>query len=309
MTRPRSIEWFGLASLILGAVCIGFAPLWVRWSEAGPVATACHRLLLALPVLGLWAARERPARVHAWSRADRWWVVAAGALFALDLGAWHLSIRLTTVANATLLANLAPVFVTLGAWIFLDERPSTRFLGAMALGLAGAWLLTGANFAAGTPHATGDLLGLVTAVFYGGYQLCVARLRRRHPSGSILFLGSLTCIPLLALFARALGETLLPATARGWWVLVGLALTAQILGQGFITHGFAHLPAGYSSLTLLVQPLVAAAAAWALLGETMQARQIAGGCVLVLGIALARQGPAQSPSTPGNSSGAPPPRR
>ncbi len=305
----------GLSALLLGAVCIGFAPLWVRWSETGAVATAFHRLLLALPVLALWAARDRAARPVPWTRADRLWTLAAGAFFALDLAAWHLAIQLTSVANATLLANFAPIFVTVGAWIFLRESVGTRFAAGMAVSLGGAWLLTGASLGSDSSHVKGDLLGLITAAFYGAYQLCVARLRRRHPSGRILFFGSLTSIPLLGLIAWALGEKLLPDTARGWVVLLGLAATAQILGQGLITHGFAHLPAGYSSLVLLVQPLVAAAAAWILLAESMSGPQLLGGLILLAGIALARRSatPTAATAAPGppdgNCAGASPPPR
>src|SRR5438445_13658282 len=43
-----------------------------------------------------------------------------------DLGFWHTSIKLTSVANSTLLANLASLFVTLAAWIFLEQRPTKR---------------------------------------------------------------------------------------------------------------------------------------------------------------------------------------
>ncbi len=305
----RTPESRGLLTLLLGAGCIGFAPLWVRWSETGPVATAFHRILLALPFLALWALRDRNSSDTPWTRADRLWALAAGAFFALDLAAWHLSIRFTTVANATLLANFAPIFVTLGAWYFFRDRVAIRFALGMALAFAGAWLLTGANPSAAGSQVKGDLLGLVTAVFYGAYQLCVARLRQRHSSGQILFLTSLTSVPLLGVFALALGERILPVSGQGWLVLFGLAATAQILGQGLITYGFAHLPASYSSLTLLVQPFVAVVAAWAFLGEAMNARQITGGIVLLLGLVLARHTPTARPDSAPISAGAAPPRR
>jgi drug/metabolite transporter (DMT)-like permease len=310
----RTAESKGLAALLLGAICIGFAPLWVRWSETGPVATAFHRVLLALPALGLWALRERPSPSVPWSPADRRWSVAAGTFFALDLAAWHLSIRFTSIANATLLANFAPIFVSLGAWFFLRESVSIRFALGMVLAFGGAWMLTNASLATDAAHVKGDVLGLITAAFYGAYQLGVARLRRRHPPGRVLFLSSLTCVPLLGIIAWSLQERLLPGSAQGWLVLLGLAFTAQILGQGLITYGFAHLPAGYSSLTLLLQPLVAAAAAWMLLGEILSARQTLGGCILLTGIFLARHTPASPSSTStstssGNSAGATPPRR
>ncbi|MCB1128533.1 MAG: DMT family transporter, partial [Verrucomicrobiae bacterium] len=150
MNRPAGgAESIAFLALLAGAVCIGLAPAWVRWSEVGPVATAFYRLALALPILGLWARRERARVAPAGPGPSfRNWVIAAGTCFALDLGAWHLSIQWTSVANATLLANFAPMVVTLGAWWFLGERVGTRFFAGMFIALTGAWLLTGAGFQA-----------------------------------------------------------------------------------------------------------------------------------------------------------------
>lgn len=279
-----------LAALVGGAVCIGFAPLWVRWSEAGPVATAFFRVALALPLAGWIAARERPrpAADDADRRRRRLWLTGAGLMLAADLAAWHWSIRLTSVANATLLANLAPVFVTLGAWWLLRERPGGGFFAGMGLALAGAWLLTGASPGVGGSRAAGDALGLLTAVFYGAYQLCVARLRRDLGPGRILAWSCATCAPWLLALAWAAGESILPVTPRGWAILLGLALTAHVMGQGLITYGFAHLPASFSSLTLLLQPVVAALAGWWLLGERLTAWQATGGAVVLAALWLAR---------------------
>jgi drug/metabolite transporter (DMT)-like permease len=88
--------------------------------------------------------------------------------------------------------------------------------------------------------------------------------------------------------AIVLGESLWPASGRGWLVLLGLAVTAHVLGQGLITYGFAHLPARHSSLTLLLQPLVAAMAGWFLLGEPLSLAQTLGGVILLGGIYVAR---------------------
>ena len=128
-----------LLALFAGASAIGLAPIFVRLSELGPVATAFYRLLLALPVLGVWLLFEN-RRATTVPRADRKLLLAAGLFFAADLAVWHWSIRFTTVANATLLANSAPLFVTLASWLWLGERIRSRFLLGMAIAFSGAVL-------------------------------------------------------------------------------------------------------------------------------------------------------------------------
>jgi drug/metabolite transporter (DMT)-like permease len=88
------------------------------------------------------------------------------------------------------------------------------------------------------------------------------------------------------------GETLLPSGARGWLVLLGLAWITHAGGQGLIAYALAHLRAAFSSVGLLLQPVMAALFAWVWLGEPLVALQFAGGAVVLVGIYLARRGSA-----------------
>jgi drug/metabolite transporter (DMT)-like permease len=100
---------------------------------------------------------------------------------------------------------------------------------------------------------------------------------------------TITAVLLLPV-ALASGEQMLPLTALGWLTLVGLALVSHAAGQGLITYALAHLPAAFSSVSLLFQPVMAAVFAWALLGEALAPAQIAGGVVVLIGIYLSRRG-------------------
>ncbi|MDP9292788.1 MAG: DMT family transporter, partial [Verrucomicrobiota bacterium] len=146
-----------VVALISGAVAIGFAPILVRFSETGPTATAFWRIFLALPFLAIWRGSERDQK--SWPSKTWWWVVACGALFAGDLAVWHQSIKWTTVANATLFANFAPIFVVAFGFLFLRERVTARFLFAMVAALGGTILLVGGNLGAERTRIYGDLLG------------------------------------------------------------------------------------------------------------------------------------------------------
>ena len=130
-------------ALFTGGVAIGCVPIFVRLSQVGPSATAFWRVLLALPVFLAWmflergkAGSRRPARGIEFAL-----MAAAGLFFAADLTVWHWSIKLTSIANSTLLANFAPIFVALGGWLLYRQRVSLRFVTGMLTALAGTVFL------------------------------------------------------------------------------------------------------------------------------------------------------------------------
>ncbi|HTG98233.1 MAG TPA: DMT family transporter [Burkholderiales bacterium] len=279
-----------LGALLLGATCIALSPIFVRVSEAGPTATAFWRVALAVPVL--WALYFLKTKARSQRYAGKWpLLLAAGLAFAGDLGFWHTSIKLTSVANSTLLANLASIFVTLAAWMFLKQNPTRLFLAGLAAALVGVGLLVHTSLAFSSTGLVGDALGVVTAMFYAGYILAVKGLRDRGET-TLHLMAVTSTITALLLFPAALasGEPMLPSSTFGWWMLIGLALISHAAGQGLIAYALAHLPAAFSSVSLLFQPVMAALFAWLLLSEGLVPLQIAGGIVVLFGIYLARRG-------------------
>ncbi len=79
----RRVPSGSFLALLGGAVAIGFAPIFVRLSEAGPVATAFWRLALALPVLWTLAAlADDPTTANDATRASDWVpMIWAGLVF------------------------------------------------------------------------------------------------------------------------------------------------------------------------------------------------------------------------------------
>lgn len=280
-----------LPALLLGATCIALSPIFVRLSEAGPTATAFWRTALALPALWpLYVARPCAATPP---RAPRLLLLAAGLAFAGDLAFWHAAIGLTSVANSTLLANLASVFVTLAAWIFLRQRPRALFLTGLGAALGGVVLLVQSSLQVSSGGLLGDTFGVVTALFYAAYLLAVKALRDRG-CGTLLIMAVTSTITTIALLPIALvsGERVIPLSGAGWLDLLGLALVSHAAGQGLIAYALAHLPAAFSSVSLLLQPVMAALFAWVLLAEPLAPLQLAGGAIVLAGIYLARRGSA-----------------
>jgi drug/metabolite transporter (DMT)-like permease len=284
--RAQPASLIAIGALLLGATAIGTSALFVKVSETGPVATAFWRVFLALPLLWLWSVLEQRERHGARFAAERGLFIAIGFFFAGDLAVWHWSIVLTSVANSTLLANLAPIFVALAAWLLFRQQLRGKFLLGLGIALAGMTILIGGDFRLQGKELIGDALGVVTAVFYAGYQITMTKLRARVATSTIMaWSGLITAIILLPV-ALASGEQLLPVSAAGWIKLIGLALISQVAGQSLIAYAMAHLPATFSSVGLLFQPVMATLFAWLILGESVSLLQLAGGVTVLIGICM-----------------------
>ena len=282
-----------LIALLVGALGIALSPIFVRLSEIGPVATAFWRIGFAMPVVFAWMVLESRSAVpprRPSSRRDYLRLIWAGLFFAGDLAVWHWSIQFTSVANSTLLANFAPIFVTLVAWAVFKERFSRTFIGGLALAIGGAIVLMGESMNLSASHLFGDALGIVTAMFYAGYILSVGRLRAEFSTATIMtwtgLVSGLTLLPLALLS----GESLAPPTLYGWAVLAALGVISHAGGQSLIAYALAHLPPAFSSVSLLLQPAAAAIFAWILLSEPLGFLQAAGAAIVLAGIFLARRG-------------------
>jgi len=289
------LERIAILALFVGAITIAFAPILVRLSEVGPSSTGFHRFLLAIPLY--WAIAATLPRSDAPEGAEKpktlrdfFLISMAGVYLAADVAVWHYSIQMTTVANSTLLANVAPVFVVLAGWILFRTRVTGTYLIGLAAAMTGVFILSRASLSLSQDHFIGDLLGVLTAVFYAAYQMSVERLRKRYSTLTIMKYAIPASALIMLPVALASGDDLLPVTLAGWGFLIALAAGPQVFGQGLIAWALAHLPVAFASVSLLVQPVTAALVAWALFGEQIGAQQAVGAVIVLAGIMLARRG-------------------
>ncbi len=286
---------------MFGAAVIGVAPILPRLTETGPAAAAFWRLTFATPLLLAFAMRGaggagRPPPI----------ALLAGAFFAADMAFWHYGLVYTSVANATVLTNLTPVVVTVAAWFLVRERPRALFVVALCLAIAGAVTMALADGSGGQGRnpPLGDALSAATALWYGGYFVCIREARRTAGAARVmLWAGLAGAGPLLAA-ALFLGEDLWPATAAGWAACVGLGLV-HVAGQGSIAWALGRLPTALASVTVLVQPVVAALLGWAIFGEAVVAMQAAGAAVLLCGVVLAQRSGGQTKTAAEGSAAVP----
>ena len=275
--------------LIIGAIAIAFSPIFVRFSDVDPIMTAFYRIFISLPFFLFFSSFNIIEKVK-FPEFNNSYVIflVSGIFFALDLICWHWSIKLTTVSKATFLSNLAPIVVIIFSLIFLKERFSKFFYLAALLSMLGMLMLLGESFKFNKSQFIGDLLGVLTAVWYGSYIVTISQLRKKYNSTSIMFLSGIVTAIILLIVSILFEQSLIPQSLFTITIIFLLGFICQFVGQSFITYSLAYLSASLSSLCLLIQPIAATVLAYFFFEEKLTTIQFFGSASILIGIYIAR---------------------
>ncbi|MBV8046071.1 MAG: DMT family transporter [Paludibacterium sp.] len=279
-----------LLQLSAGIICLAFSPVLVRLADVGPVAAAFYRLLLAQPILVLLLIpRFKSGESLACSWCARWWAWLSGVFLGLNLVLWNQSLSMISIANASLVDSLAPLFITLFAWWGMGERPSRQLALGMVLAVVGTFLLIlgeGGGFAGihDSRLVAGHLVALFGALLYAAYFLALKQALRRGAFPRVMLASCMAATVTLVPLLLWRGGALLPHGWMAWSMLGAMALLVHCAGQGLVGKGFDRLPAATASLMLLAQPVVSALLAWGLFSEALGMLQIAGAGTVLAGV-------------------------
>ncbi len=281
----------------LGALAISQSSPLAKLSGASPAVVTLFRGVFAFPFLLLLARREG----HAPSRRDRSLALLAGALFALDLQCFHISIPLLGVALATVVPNAQVFIVGLFAALSGERTPGRAFaaipfalLGLLMLARVvdpfGDGVLGSGVVAAGSDPALGVLWALGAATFYGLYLVITRRISTASSAvGPFTMLrdSAIGMIGTAFVLALLTGSLLPPDVGAGLGWLLLLALMSQVLGYPLINASIPHLPSVVGSVLLFVQPLMTLVAGVVIFGEIPTPGQLVGALILFAGVLVA----------------------
>src|SRR5712691_4701459 len=233
----------------------------------------------ALALVALWRRPRRPAR-HDWPR------IAAVALTGMTLYQLLLNSGEVRVpaGPASILVNMSPIFTALVATAIFGERLNAAGWLGIAVSFAGAALI---GLAAGSSVSfhVAALSVLAAAVVQAAFFLLQKPLLARYASFDLtcwaMWLGTALLIPIS-----------LPAVIRGHPSASSLAAAIYLgIGPsalGFVTWAYAvgRIDVSLAASTLYLTPLFAFLPARLLLGERLMPVAVAGGAVVIGGVAL-----------------------
>ncbi|MDR7451665.1 MAG: EamA family transporter [Armatimonadota bacterium] len=226
-------------------------------------------------------------------------LVSIAAFFFVYLYA----ISRTTVATAAILLYTAPAFVILLSALFFHEPLTRTKLAAVVLAFAGCILVVrGYDPLSLRLNLPGVLAGLASGFTYAMYSIFgKTALRRYSPMTTLTYaLGFGTVI--LGAAAVGTGTVRITHSPAAWSSVVYLALVTTLVAQWLYLAGLVPLEAGRASLVATLEPVVAAALGYALLGEGLEGLQLLGGMLVLSAVLLVRSSPPAAPRPGAGSS-------
>lgn len=244
-----------LTWLVMGSICISFAPIFIRLANVSPDSAGFYRMLFAGLSLALLLMIKRPSlRIQ---RKTLLLLAVSGVFLSIDFMCWHRSIAYVGPGFATLLGNFQVFFTAIFSYLLFQEKITRMFLLAVLMALTGMILITGADLEAlDKGYRLGLLFGLGTAIFYSAYILTLKQaMNHQEISGvSAMFIVSVTCTIFFSIMTPVAGSSFFIPDTTSLLALVGAGVVCTTLGWSLISSAIKHTSATIASLFLLLQP-------------------------------------------------------
>ena len=250
-------------------------------SELGPLAVVFWRMWLytGLVALFLWANRT-PLRLS--SIKISFW---GGFSLAFDIMLFFVALRLTTVANATVVASLQPLLMLFLAPRIFDEQPGRRHWGLALVAIGGIVIVVVGSSGLSEWSVYGDLLAFGALFAWTGYFVCSKLSTQKIAAAQYTGGSALVCSLVATPFALASGQVF-DWPSSGAWLWLGI----MAIGPGLASHmlmnwSLVRIPSWLGSTMTLAIPVTSTLMAWVFLGDQVTLWQFVGMAVVMFALA------------------------
>jgi drug/metabolite transporter (DMT)-like permease len=283
VTRPPTRD-AGLLLVALLAVSTS-GPL-IAATVVPALAIAFWRNAMASVVLTPVVLLRRRAELRGLDRRERGLALLAGLLLALHFGTWIPALSYTSVASATALVATQPVWSALISKLRGETVSRQVWLG-IAVAVAGALLLTGADLQVSGKALLGDGLAILGGLFAAGYMTAGSEVRRSVSTTTYTALCYSTTALMLLVVCLIGRQALTGYDGRDWVKLVALTAGAQLLGHSLFNVVLKTTSPTVVSLSILFEiPGAAVIAAMFVKGQHVPWLALPAAVLLVTGLAL-----------------------
>ena len=264
----------------------------VAVTQLHPQAVMFCRMVIACLLMAPFARKLVPTRFH---RRDLKLLIPMVLLqpcfyYFLESNA----LKLTTSSQAGVISASVPVFVALGAWLFLKEKMTRNLALGLAISVAGVSVLTlfGEDALPGDNPVLGNSLEFAAMACAAGNMILVKRLSRSYGPWTLTamqFVAGLIFFAPGIRYLIAAPRILLQPDLFAALSLLGIF--ASVGAFGLYNWSMSRLPATRASIFINLVPAVAVILGWSLLGESLSPGQFAGAILVGTGVLISQKAP------------------
>ena len=281
----RYIEKHPMIMIVVGILGISLSAIFVKYSTAPSAVTAAFRLLwtvlfLTPVVLGKKTVRQEfrkiPKKLALLS-------ALSGLFLAIHFVLWFESLNHTSVASSTTIVCTEVIWVCLGFCLVLGGKLSGKALAAIAVTLAGSFLIAYADSGSGS-QLYGDILSLLAAIAVAVYTLIGRVVRSKLSTTVYTYMVYTACAAVLVVTCLVQGYGLFDYGLSAIVVGALLSTFSTILGHSIFSWCLKFFSPSFVSASKLCEPVAAAAIAAFLFAEIPTIFQIIGGALILGGV-------------------------
>lgn len=269
--------------LFVAVFSVSISAILIRFSITPPLIVALYRQLFCAVLFLPFAQRISWPTLE---RREIFLLILSGFFLALHFGSWITSLLYTSVARATLLVDLQPIWAAILATFFLKERLSKKEIFAILLVTTGGFLSVSKEIFKSSPDLIGDAFAVIGGVAGAAYFLIGRALRRKISWTHYMFIVyGISAAWLLITNLLLVPKFPVPQQRDLVWIFL-MALIPGILGHGLLNLSLRYFKTYVVNTALLAEPVLATTFAFLFFHEIPEPHFYAGGAIVLIGLLL-----------------------
>ena len=274
--------------LAVALVSVSTSSILVRYLPALPaIVIAFWRMALASAVFGGYNLFRPQGGLPSEHKKP---ILLAGVFLGLHFACFFSAVKLTTIANATLLGTLAPVFTVFIETVFLKRKVSIKIFCGILVAFFGIIIINWKGLGLYGANTIGNFLALVGSFFIALVFILAERIRQNTSitiyCREIYFYAACTLFLISVLFR-------LPVFSFNifeFTLLISLAFIPTIFGHSLLSYVVKYTSPSTVASVPLGEPILASCFAWLLFSEKIPPLIFIGGCLILAGLCFILRG-------------------
>ena len=277
------IKWI-YAILFIGLLAISTSPVIARLLPLVPAAIiAFWRMTFASAML--WGYSSiRPQESIAPKNIRL--VLAAGFLLAMHFIFWFSALKLTSIANTTVLGIVAPAFTLLFERLWYNRKLSWITITALLIILFGGIIVQGDDLGRVNSTGLGNIMAILSAVFLGSVFIIGAKVRKTTPVIAYTRMVYTVSAIVLLVSSLVLDNPLLGYSINNYFWLFILGLVPTLIGHTAFSYSVKFVSPTVIASFPLGEPIIASYLAWILFAERVPFYVVGGGLIVFIGMII-----------------------